>query len=792
MNLSATIPAHFQVPQNPVAHPDQIVRGPSVRFTVLTSRLIRMEYSANESFEDRASQVFWQRAQPVPEFRVTRSDTHIEIDTEHLHLRYTINAKGFTPQSLRVTVQESGTKWRYGMRDRDNLRGTARTLDQADGAVRLSEGLMSRSGWAVVDDSNSLVFNADGWLAPRQSHNLDLYFFGYGHDYGGCLRDFARVAGEMPLVPRFALGNWWSRYWEYTQAELTQVVKDFRAHEIPLAVCIVDMDWHITQTGNDSSGWTGYTWNRALFPDPKSFIAWLHEQGLKTALNLHPAEGVHPHEEQYDSIAQRMGIEAETREPVAFDIADPEFVRAYFEILHHPYEKDGVDFWWIDWQQGTQTKLAGLDPLYALNHLHFYDHARRGDKRPFIFSRWAGLGGYRYAIGFSGDTYITWASLAFQPYFTATAANVAFGWWSHDIGGHQGGIEDTELYTRWVQYGVFSPILRLHSTNNPYHDRRPFAHDAETLQLTRKALQLRHALIPYIYSAAWQYHRSARPLCLPMYYEHPQAEAAYQAPNQYYFGSDLLAAPFVSPRDPDTRLAKQTVWLPSGDWFNFFTGEFVRGGGWKSFYGGLDEIPVFARAGAIVPLAPKTAWGGIENPRELIVHIFAGADHAYELFEDDGESLEFTHGKFCTTQFTQKWSAGELAFTIHAASGDRSPVPAKRVYTLVIHGIGADFALRTAKVESEYDAHAESLTLRGIVLKPTDEFMLALRARLSKRDRRAETIRKMLRAFRLDTNVKRRIDDEIENLFPGRTPLRQFGNQLSDAQMNALASVIQG
>jgi alpha-glucosidase (family GH31 glycosyl hydrolase) len=131
-----------------------------------------------------------------------------------------------------------------------------------------------------------------------------------------------------------------------------------------------------------------------------------------------------------------MGIDPASEQPIEFDVADSHFMQAYFEYLHYPKEEQGIDFWWMDWQQGEHSKLQGLDPLYWLNHLHFYDQAKQGKKRPFIFSRWGGLGNHRYPIGFSGDTVITWDSLSFQPYFTSTASNVAYGWWSHDIGGH--------------------------------------------------------------------------------------------------------------------------------------------------------------------------------------------------------------------------------------------------------------------------------------------------------------------------------------------------------------------
>ena len=407
-------------------------------------------------------------------------------------------------------------------------------------------------------------------------------------------------------------------------------MRDFQSHEIPLSVCIVDMDWHITDTGNDSSGWTGYTWNRELFPDAQRFIAWLHEQGLRTALNLHPADGVYPHEEQYARMAQTLGVDPAQQQPIDFDIADPKFMQAYFEILHHPYEQLGVDFWWIDWQQGTRSKLRGLDPLLALNHLHFYDLGRDGSRRPFIFSRWFGPGNQRYPIGFSGDSVVSWESLAFQPYFTATAANVGYGWWSHDIGGHMYGIEDGELYARWVQLGVFSPILRLHSTNNPYQERRPWMQDPQFFAAIRDALQLRHQFIPYLYTMAWRNTVAGIPLITPLYYDHPEDESAYRCPQQYCFGTELIVAPFTSPIDPDTRLSRQQVWLPEGQWFDFFTDDDYAGGRWHTVYGTLHDVPVFARSGAIVPLAPRTGWGGIGNPEMLEVHVFPRQSNRFE------------------------------------------------------------------------------------------------------------------------------------------------------------------
>ncbi len=295
-----------------------------------------------------------------------------------------------------------------------------------------------------------------------------------------------------------------------------------------------------------------------------------------------------------------------------------------------------------------------------------------------MFSRWGGLGNHRYPIGFSGDTLVRWSALAFQPRFTSTAANVAYGWWSHDIGGHMFKDKTPELYLRWVQFGVFSPIFRLHSTSLPALDRRPWGKPERFYHAARDAMQLRHALIPYMYSMAWRAHQTGISLVTPMYYGDMSNASAFEAQDQYYFGSELIVAPVTAPSDRKTGVAVKRVWFPAGTWFNFFTGEQVTGGKWRNVKAALEDIPVYAKAGAIIPLAPKVGWGGIENPTELDLYIFPGADNTFELYEDDGETTDYQRGKYAITRFSLK----DGVFTVHPAQGERSILPAKRTYRL--------------------------------------------------------------------------------------------------------------
>lgn len=805
VNLMDYIPDHFKLSFNPTANPEAVVTRGEARFTVLTPRMIRMEWSPTQTFEDRPSQAFWFRSQPVPEFSVQETGGKLVIETSALRLHYRVG-QPYAADTLWIERKEAGQRdphpWHHGDPDPGNLLGSARTVDNVDGATPLSLGLLSRSGWSVVDDSSSLVFDLDCWLEPRGTPEgqLDLYYLGYGHDYLGCLREFNLVSGSVPMVPRYILGNWWSRYWEYTHTDLTGLMDDFQRYQIPLSVCIIDMDWHITKTGNKSSGWTGYTWNRELFPDPAATLRYLHEKGLKVALNLHPALGVYPHEEQYEAMCEAVGQDPSKGEPVEFDITNPRFVDAYFRILHHPQEEMGVDFWWMDWQQGFKTRLSGLDPLWWLNHLHFLDLGRHGDRRSFIFSRWAGLGNQRYPIGFSGDSVVSWASLAFQPYYTATSSNVNYGWWSHDIGGHFQGTEEAELYTRWVQMGVFLPVLRLHSTKNPYHERRPWGYDANTLEAARSAMQLRHSMIPYLYSMAWRYHTDGVPMITPMYYSYPEREEAYACPNQYQFGTQLIAAPFITPADPDTQMSRSAAWLPDGDWYHFFTGEYFPGGGWQAVYGGLNDIPVFARAGAIVPQSPKVGWGGIETPERLIVQVFPGADGRFDLYDDEGNSMDYLQGAYAITPMRLDWTGQRAAITIGPAEGDRSQLPPNRQYDLLFRALAqpenVEVRFNGEVVDSvtSYDPARRTLAVSGLRLDPGGrlEVILTGGSLAERADRRAAALQRMVETFRLNTVVKADLVARLPEVLAQPASLGRFLPALTDSQARALFEVLTG
>ena len=683
---------------NPQANPAAIVTSGNMRFTVLTSELIRIEHSAQNIFEDRASFVVVNRNLPVPVFTQRSENGYLHITTEKLELRYKIGEHPVNDDrcdpNLQITMQMNGEDivWYPGKKDPYNLKGTTRTLDTAEGDVRswLEDGLLSRSGWAVIDEkeprkdgSLSLMFDGSSgvdWVAQRTDPNsLDWYFLGYGHDYKRALADFTKIAGKMPLPPLYVFGYWYSKYQRYTEQDLRDIVNEIATNDIPMDVLVIDMDWHKNgQTGSTANTeWTGWSWNKALFPDPEGFISWLHEQNLNTTLNLHPADGIFPREDNYAALAADLGVT--NGQTIPWNIENKQFYEAFFNRILRPHENIGVDFWWLDWQQWMIARNEpNLGNTFWLNHVFFNDKKLQSTNRPFIFHRWGGLGNHRYPIGFSGDTHATFPSLAFQPYFTSTASNVGYGYWSHDIGGHdQAGDNDAELYLRWIQYGVFSPILRTHATAASHIERRIWMFPNFTQM--RDAIHLRYQLVPYIYTYARYSYDTGIGICRPMYYDYPELEEAYHYESQYMFGNDMLVAP-ITKSDNGTNLIDKTVWLPEGKWYEVATGTVLDGNRVVTRNFTRDQIPYYYREGSIIPLYPKVSHLKT-RPDVLTLQFAPGNEGEFNYYEDEGNSTNYDT-EYTFTKITQAKEGNITTCTIHPPVGTFAEMPTERAYRL--------------------------------------------------------------------------------------------------------------
>ena len=648
---------------------ENTVQGSNYRFTLLTERLIRLEYSSSGVFEDRNTQLVANREFGPVAFEVhrDRNGHQVEIESKYFHLYY--DGGPFAASNLHIDAKYQYTlhdsRWYFGEHVSGNLGGTNPTLDLVDGDTPIRDGIMSRDGYAYLDDTDSFALE-DNHFVHRNPEEADGYFFAYGRNYREELSDYYRLSGKTPLIPRYALGNWWSRYYRYTQHEYLELMERFDDEQVPISVAMIDMDWHRTDDvpARFGSTWTGYSWNRKLFPDPWRFLQELRKQHRHVSLNTHPAGGIRAFEDCYPAVAKELGLDAANEEPAMFDLDDPSFRKVYFDQVHHPMEKEGVDFWWLDWQQGSSRSKDKVEPLWNLNHYHFLDNERSHNGEGMILSRFAGPGSHRYPVGFSGDTVITWDSLNFQPYFTSTATNIGYTWWSHDIGGHIWGSFDPALSLRWLQFGVFSPINRLHSSDNPFSGKEPWKYRQDVREYMDEYLRLRNRLVPYLDSANVRTHSEDRALIEPLYYRYPDNEESYLYKNQYFFGSELMVAPITTPQNPRLNVGFVDAWLPEGQWMDIFTdlvyqgdhedadrtlvsstnleGQFTTGETAIRLGRTLRNIPVFAKLGAIVPMAADVMQKADLLPERLDVHVFGNKDNEYVMYEHLGHSIAAT------------------------------------------------------------------------------------------------------------------------------------------------------
>jgi hypothetical protein len=716
------------------------IRDGAARFQVLSPTLIRLEYAPGGRFENAPTLTALDRSGPRIRVRTKTTSSVTVIKTPKMVLRYRSDSGPFGPSNLAATFEVGGrrqtvhpafpgpstaradtpppvaTQPNPGTaepRTRGNLGGWYRGLDGQNGPVPLHEGILSRDGWYLLDDSISpRLIEGGSWFSPRprQDHGpadhvqlddpyeenvpyQDAYLFAYGDDYAAGLRDFRDLTGPAPLLPRKAMGNWFSRYAFFSAREYQRLVARFRAARVPLDVLVIDTDF------KSPNPWNGWQWTPVFGPDPAGFLRWAHTKGLEVGLNVHPSiSRVDPAFPAADATAGglpadsgrcKIHLQDEGAECAVFDWARPEHVAAYFG-LHAPFEDQGADFWWLDWNSDeSDARAPGLTPDAWINSLYAARQANRGN-RWLALSRigssfWnyhAAMPGvwaeHRNAIHFTGDAFPTWAMLDFQIRMTtAEGAGIGLPYVSHDIGSFHGDQLPADMYVRWVQFGAFQPILRLHSN----HGRRlPWEYGPRAERIASGFLRLRAALVPYLYTAARQAYDTGLPIARAMYLGWPGARQAYRFDGQYMLGDDLLVAPVT---EPGPHAAKR-VWFPPGRWVDVFTGRVHLGGAARTLRVPLERLPAFARAGAVVPRQPEPRIrGGQADP--LALDVYAGAGGSSHLYEDAGEGFGYRDGRFARTPL--RWNEQANALTIGAARGSFPGMRSGRRYLLRFVGL---------------------------------------------------------------------------------------------------------
>jgi len=703
--------------QNPVARKEAIVKSGNVRFTVLTPEMIRIEHSDLGEFEDRATFAIQNREMDVvPPFTKNEDKEFLYIETDKLRLKYRKGTNPLTvpasPDNLTITLSHNGQPvvWYPGKPDPLNLKGTCRTLDGSNGDNKRSEledGLISRSGWAVIDDSWAAVrpdgsrsfalspdqeVGYDWWRERKDPDASDLYFMGYGSDYKKALADFTKLAEKIPLPPDYVFGYWYSRYASYSDDDYRQIMSELAENDIPTDVMILDMDWHWNGDANCLSagqgGWTGWSWNTNLIHDPVRLLHDIHDNKLRLALNLHPADGINNVESPryYNAMKSELQGRYDNDGTIAWSIDYTDFTRSFFKNVIRSLEDDGVDFWWLDWQQHlTSPYTPGLGETFWCNHVFFNDmKTNRTGRRPVIFHRWGGLGSHRYQIGFSGDALINFPTLAFQPYFTSTASNVGYAYWGHDLGGHaftdEKIVNDPELMLRWIQFGVFTPIFRSHATKDDRIERRMWKFS--NFPLMRDAVKLRYALFPYIYTMARKTYDTGIGICRPLYYEFPDDEEAYRYEGEYFFGDDILVAP-ITEAAADGKTSSKEIWFPEGQWWSVATNQLVEGPRTMTMDFTAKDIPYFYKAGSVIPLNPASVDRVTTRPTQMVLDIVAGSDGEGVLYEDEGDNPDYAT-RYAVTRLEHTVSGDTETYAIRPRTGQQSNLVKSRSWILNI------------------------------------------------------------------------------------------------------------
>ena len=697
----AELGEHFKVSYAAAkSKPQCVFQGQFYRITVLSDVLVRLEFNDEGKFEDRPTEFAKNRNFPIPQMKIDQNEKILDITTKYFNLRYA-KEKSFIPSkhnpdaNLKIKLLDTGKEWHFEHPEARNYYGIIYNLDRTvdpfmesetvdlkhakkafEDYIMREKGLYSTDGFVSIDDSKSNFIGEDGEIIYNDKTRIDTYVFLYHHDFGNCLQSYFMLTGMPPLIPRYALGIWWNKNDYYYFDDIQKLLNDFNKNKIPLSVLLLGDNWHLKDKNNLSRFNSGFTFNRDLFYKPSEFTKYLHERGVKLGISLDPSEGIHPHEPKFFEVAKIVGVSS--KQIIPFNVFDKHLMIAYLKELIDPLYKVGVDFFWINYRN-----LSDKQSNDALNYYHFNDFKKNINTRPMILSRANKYAPHQYPIHWSGETLVNWNTLKVLPFFNSTSSNLGLSWWSHDIGGYKDGIEDGELYTRYVQLGTFSPIFRFSSKYGKYYKREPWRWDVKTSSIVQYYCQLRHRLIPYLYSEAYKYHKIGLPLVQPLYYQYPDIYDEIDFKNEYFFGTELFVAPITKPKDELMNRSVVPVFLPEGNWYDFKTGKkYVGNKRYVLFYKDVD-YPVFAKSGSIVCLADLEENINVtDSPKTMEIHVFPGKSNAYNLYEDDGYTSLYKEGYYLLTRVDYNYLANNYTLIIRPIEGKNGIIPEKRDYRI--------------------------------------------------------------------------------------------------------------
>lgn len=670
---------HFEVDLTKSKTPSSnVFRGKTYRISILSDVLIRFEYSETGSFNDYPTFFASNRSFGKPKITVEEDNNVLIIKNDIFILEYNkekpfIGSKLMPDQNLKVTIAGTEKIWYFNHPEVKNFKGTAYSLDDTKGNIDFEKGLFSLDGFTTFDDSRTPILDAHGNVLSPNYKNIDTYLFIYNNDFGIGLRDYFNLTSLPPLIPRYALGVWWNKNEAYDEKDIQNLVYNFKKYDLPMSVLLLN---ECNRTKNNYSP-ISFSFDKTKLPNPRGLSEFLHKNKIYLGSNIKTEGLISVEEESYLEFQKYYNKDLNKNIPL--NVYDPKLVDSYLKGIINPFLDKGVDFLWIDDNNKENTLRS-----FTMNYFLYKNFNLNKAKRNFIISRNFGICPHKYSALYSGETLISWKTLKLLPFFNSTAANIGVSWWSHDIGGYKGGTEDAELFMRYVQLGVYSPILRLSSDTGKYYKREPWKWDAKTYKIVHDYLKIRHRLIPYIYSEAKKYSSFGSPLIQPLYYKYPETYDEPLYKNEFYYGSELFVCPITTPKDEIMNRVVHRIFLPNGVWYDFKTGKkFTGGNRYVTFYKD-EDYPVYAKTGAIIPLAKLDPQNinDTSAPKTLEIQIFPGRSNTYKMYEDDGTSSMYKEGYSFTTEINYYYKEDDFSVSIEPIEGKLGIIPEKRNYII--------------------------------------------------------------------------------------------------------------
>ena len=641
--------------KNLIPEKKNIIQGSTYRFSILSPRLIRIEYNKDGKFEDRATSLVINRMFDNFNYTANSNEVSLTIQTEYFTLTYA-KEKPISNNNIKVLVNGTDKEWYPGNKEVRNIGGMAYSLDdiEKNKNLNLDKGLYSLDGYVLIDDSKNFIIENDMFLTREPT--TDLYLFVYKSDLGLCLQDYYNLTGYPSMIPRYALGCWWYKNDKYNMYGIEDILKKFNDNKIPISVFLLGNKWH-----NDTQN---YSYDNTLF-DTNILNSYYKSKSQIFGLTINPELPLNTNDPLYNEILNYINT---NNKPINFIPLNNSIITAYLNIIVNNILQSGIKIFNIDYYNPKDR-----NGLFLLNHYHYV--IANLNERGVILSRNPAVASHRYPIIYSGRTKVSWDTLKTLSVYNNSASNIGVCWHAHAIGGYYGGIEDAELFIRYIQFGVFNPIFILAGEYGKYYKREPWKWNQLRLGVIRDYMQLRNKLIPYIYNEGYVYHKYGVPLIQPLYYKYPKI---YDDPNyqtQYFFGSKIMISPIIKKKNTEMNRVVQRVFIPNGIWYDYSSGKKFAG---NKYYVGFykeEDYPIFVKEGSIIPMSLDM---DTNIPKNMEIQIFPaenGLFGSYELYEDDGISINTGRNYLITKMNLDKVEDG-YKFTISKKDGNLS-VPSR-------------------------------------------------------------------------------------------------------------------